>query len=78
MNKQKMINSLKKELMEKYPLMRCGNSTEFNQRLQWLSEGMLQSHITHNENGYQGVNPDEISLYNEFCVKRAKINNEVI
>lgn len=27
------------------PLMRCGNVTEFKQRLQWLSEGMLHCHL---------------------------------
>lgn len=36
-----------KELMRINPLMKCGNKTEFSQRLQWLSEGMLRNHIEH-------------------------------
>jgi hypothetical protein len=29
------------------PLLKCGNKTEFMQRLQWLSEGMLRNHLEH-------------------------------
>jgi hypothetical protein len=41
------MNSAKARLIEKMPLMQCGNQTEFRQRLQWLSEGMLRNHLEH-------------------------------
>jgi len=41
------MNSHEKQLMKEVPLMKCGNKTEFNQRLQWLSEGMLRNHLEH-------------------------------
>ena len=50
-------------LKEIQPLMRCGNRTEFKQRLQWLSEGMLRNHLE----GDQGaVSKQEIEQYRRF------------
>ena len=34
-----------KALIEAVPLMKCGNLSEYKQRLQWLSEGMLRNHL---------------------------------
>jgi hypothetical protein len=53
-----------KQLMKDYPLMKCGNKTEFLQRLQWLSEGMLQNHLLHVIDYV--VNKEEILLYNIY------------
>ena len=64
------MNIIQKQLMEKYPLMKCGNNLEFNCRLQWLSEGMLENHLIHYSNGK--INQDEIKLYEEYCVIRLK------
>ena len=36
-----------KALIRVNPLLKCGNKTEFMQRLQWLSEGMLRNHLEH-------------------------------
>lgn len=62
--------------MNQYEYMRCGNVLEFNQRLQWLSEGMLKNHLT-------GIMPytidqDEIKLYQEFCEKRLTHKNNPV
>lgn len=65
------IRSLRKELMNQYEYMKCGNVLEFNQRLQWLSEGMLKNHLTGGLT--YGINQDEIKLYQEFCDKRNKL-----
>lgn len=62
------IRSLRKELMNKYEYMKCGNVLEFNQRLQWLSEGMLKNHLT-GVISY-AIDQNEIMLYQEFCQKR--------
>jgi hypothetical protein len=48
--------------------MKCGNVLEFNQRLQWLSEGMLKNHLT-GVISY-AIDQNEIMLYQEFCQKR--------
>lgn len=40
------MNAREKQLMDEFPLMKCGNRAEFQQRLQWLSEGMLRSHLS--------------------------------
>lgn len=56
-----------KKLMEQYPHMKCGNKTEFKQRLQWLSEGMLRNHmesIIHYK-----PDPKEIELYKAYKEK---------
>lgn len=41
------MNLNEKALMRVNPLLKCGNKTEFMQRLQWLSEGMLRNHLEH-------------------------------
>ena len=41
------MNLHEKALMRVNPLLKCGNVTEFKQRLQWLSEGMLRNHLEH-------------------------------
>lgn len=53
-----------KKLAVAVPLMRCGNRAEFNQRLQWLSEGMLKNHLEDVVN----YTPDqsEIDAYKRF------------
>lgn len=51
-------------LIEKFPLLKCGNRTEFKQRLQWLSEGMLRNHL-HPVNGYK-IDPAEIEAYRKY------------
>jgi hypothetical protein len=75
MTKQKKLNALRKELMNTYEYMRCANLLEFNQRLTWLSEGMLKNHIM--KVGNYSPNLQEIALYNEYREKRTKIKNEV-
>ena len=55
------MNLREKQLMQEIPLMKCGNRTEFFQRLQWLSEGMLHNHLEHVID-YR-VDPKEIELY---------------
>ncbi len=41
----------RKWLESAQPLMKCCPTVEFNQRLQWLSEGMLKNHMqTHGYN----------------------------
>ncbi len=74
MSKQKLLNALRKELMNQYEYMRCGNLDEFKQRLDWLSQGMLKNHIT--AVGHK-PNQKEIELYNEYRAKRTKILNGV-
>lgn len=68
--KAKALSALRKELMDSYEYMRCSNLTEFQQRLQWLSEGMLKNHVTHA--GHM-INMREIELYQAYCEKRDKI-----
>jgi len=72
--KAKALSALRKELINSYEFMQCNNLTEFRQRLQWLSEGMLKNHITHNMNYV--INIQEIDLYHEYCEKRNKINKD--
>lgn len=67
----KQLAALRKELIKNYEYMRCGNIVEFNQRLQWLSEGMLKNHITHVQSYV--INMQEIELYQEYREKREKI-----
>ena len=76
MTKQKKLNALRKELMNSYEYMKCANLIEFNQRLEWLSQGMLKHHIAPVDGRYQ-INLQEIALYNEYIEKRRKIKNEV-
>ena len=70
------IQQLRKELMEQYPYMKCGNVLEFNQRLQWLSEGMLKNHLYPIDRPI--INQDEIKLYQEFCEKRLTLKNKPV
>jgi hypothetical protein len=72
--KRQKINDLRKELMQKYEYMRCANLIEFNQRIVWLSEGMLKNHI---KTGGHIINMDEIKLYQEFKEKEKNIKNGV-
>ena len=57
------MNSREKRLMEEVPLMKCGNKLEFKQRLQWLSEGMLQHNLT---NGGWPPDQAEIETYRRY------------
>lgn len=70
------IQQLRKELMNQYPPMKCGNVLEFNHRLQWLSEGMLYNHL-HPSSNYT-INQDEIKLYQEFCEKRLTLKKNPV
>lgn len=54
----------KAKLIEAMPLMKCGNTLEFKQRLQWLSEGMLRNHLEHVIN-YK-PDPSEIEAYQKY------------
>jgi hypothetical protein len=54
----------KGELIAAAPLMKCGNTLEFNQRLQWLSEGMLANHLNSVVN--YTPNQTEIALYHKY------------
>ncbi len=58
------MNSAKEKLLAEMPLMKCGNKAEFRQRLQWLSEGMLQNHIEGIVN-YM-INKEEIAAYQRY------------
>jgi hypothetical protein len=60
-----------KQLMIDYPYMKCGNKTEFYQRLQWLSEGMLKNHIE--SIIYYEINKDEILMYNNYKLANKKV-----
>lgn len=51
-------------LIEKMPLMKCGNRPEFRQRLQWLSEGMLRNHLEHVI--HYTPDPTEIEAYLQY------------
>jgi len=70
--KSKALAALRKELMDRYEYMRCGNLLEFNQRLQWLSEGMLKNHLYPRAWNYV-INTDEIELCREYIEKRNQI-----
>jgi hypothetical protein len=56
--------------------MKCGNVLEFNQRLQWLSEGMLKNQLS-SVISYT-IDQDEIKLYQEFCEKRLTLKNKPV
>jgi len=56
--------SNEKELMVLIPLMKCFHRLEFNQRLLWLSEGMLKNHLEHVRN-YK-INEQEKENYVHF------------
>jgi len=58
------MNAKQKQLMIDIPLMKCSNTTEFKQRLQWLSEGMLRNHIEGIINYVQ--DQSEIDVYLKF------------
>lgn len=58
----------KSELIAKYPLLKVPNNTEYKQRLQWLAEGMLYTHLT--SPFVHKINEQEIADYLEF--KRAR------
>ena len=58
------MNSAEASLIEKVPLMKCGNRAEFRQRLQWLSEGMLRNHLEHVIHYTQ--DPAEIEAYKAY------------
>jgi hypothetical protein len=49
------LKQLKKELVESCPEMACKNSLEFQMRLQWLSEGMLQGMLKHSDQKLQSI-----------------------
>jgi len=70
-SKTKALNALRKELMNSYEYMKCGNLEEFKQRLQWLSEGMLKNHMTGGKT--TAINQKEIELYKEYRKKREQI-----
>ena len=55
---------LKNQLMNDYPLIKCGNSLEFKQRLQWLSEGMLKNHLLSIID--YSIDQNEIELYKNY------------
>ena len=74
MSKIKELNKLKKELMHKYKYMQTPNNTEFKQRLQWLSEGMLKVHMSGGHD-YK-VNKEEIDLYNEYTEEKKRIETD--
>lgn len=55
----------KVELVRAYPLMKCGNVSEFKQRLDWLSQGMLANHLYPEKFGWK-PRQEEIDLYNKY------------
>jgi hypothetical protein len=58
-------------LKQVQPLMRTPNRTEFKQRLQWLSEGMLHEHLeTFGERAPSIVAQREREDYAMFCKLR--------
>jgi hypothetical protein len=61
----------KKELIKRMPLMQCANSTEFKQRLQWLSEGMLENHLKSIINYVPSQT--EIALFKEYTRAVSKL-----
>ena len=54
-------------LKEQVPALNVANRTEFKQRVQWLSEGMLKNHLE----GviYYKVDPAEIKIFEVFREK---------
>lgn len=61
------MNKKQRDLMKEIPLMKCGNMTEFYQRLQWLSEGMLRNHLMHII--HYKIDPIEIEQYKQYKQK---------
>ena len=61
------LSDLEEELKKAVPLLRCGNRTEFKQRLQWLSEGMLRNHLEHIT--HYTIDQQEIEQYRAFKEK---------
>ena len=53
-----------RQLMEDVPHMRCANRLEFQQRLQWLSEGMLRNHMESIH--HYTIDQTEIERYRQF------------
>lgn len=58
------MNKLQKSLMAQNPYMKCRNSMEFKQRLQWLSEGMLRNHME--SIIHYSINFNEIAQYKAY------------
>jgi hypothetical protein len=58
------MNSATEKLLAEMPLMKCSNKAEFRQRLQWLSEGMLQNRLE----GviHYTINKEEIAAYRRY------------
>ncbi len=54
----------KKRLIVIVPLMKCGNRLEFQQRLQWLSEGMLGNLM--GNTGNHTPDQEEINAYKAY------------
>ena len=73
MSTKSKLAQLNNELMNKYEFMRCANSLEFNQRLQWLSEGMLKNHLT--SVICYSIDQNEVKLFNEYSYQRERIRN---
>lgn len=59
-----MIKTAKQNLIKRVPLMKCFHKEEFKQRLQWLSEGMLQNHIE--QVLRYKINESEIEKYKRY------------
>lgn len=57
-----LTSKLKSKLQELEPAMKCGNRTEFQQRLAWLSEGTLKFHLSDGRMPYK-QDQAEIDLY---------------
>ncbi len=68
------MNSVEKRLMAQIPYMQCGPRVEFQQRLQWLSEGMLRNHMESIVN-YK-IDLNEIEQYKLF--KENEMSKEII
>lgn len=58
------MNQRERALMVEVPWMKCENRLEFQQRLQWLSEGMLRNHMEHVV--HYSIDQAEIATYKKF------------
>lgn len=60
------LTNAERVLAQKHPwlLRNCGNRTEFRQRMQWLSEGMLRNHME-GVHHYK-IDPQEVDDFNHF------------
>lgn len=65
------LSELEEALKREHPHLRCGNRTEFRQRLQWLSEGMLRNHIEHIR--HYSVDLQEMEAYRRFKERRDEL-----